>query len=99
MKTNLRFISPLILTAIVASTPLIGCKRILIDGVDRATELAFAEASDGGGDVRVGHLPEDFPVNAPVDPKASIWTACRMDAGEGQKGWMAAFHTDESPEQ
>jgi len=83
----------------IAAIPLLGCRRILTDGVDRATELAFAEASDGGGDVRIGHLPADFPVSVPVDPKAAVWTACRMDLSDGDKGWMAAFHTDESPEQ
>jgi hypothetical protein len=99
MKTNLRFISPLLLIVAAASIPLLGCRRIATDALDHAVEVAFAEASDGGGEVRVGHLPDDFPKNAPIDPKATVWTAASITTDNGGKGWMAAFQTDESPEQ
>ncbi|MEO8878386.1 MAG: hypothetical protein ABI461_22540 [Polyangiaceae bacterium] len=97
MKSNLRFVSPLLGIIAVCSLPLMGCKRLAIDVLDHATEAAFKEASDGGGDVRIGRLPDDFPQDAPLDPKATVYTAASFNGSDG--GWMAAFSTDESPEQ
>jgi hypothetical protein len=99
MKTNRRWASSLLLVAVVSSIPLLGCRRIATDALDRGVELAFSEAGDGGGDVRIGHLPDDFPKNAPIDPKATILTAASIPDQNGGKGWMAAFQTDETPEQ
>jgi hypothetical protein len=99
MKTSSRPAAALLLIAVIGSLPLVGCRRIATDALDRGVELAFSEASDGGGDVRIGHLPNDFPKNAPIDPKATILTAASIPTDNGGKGWMAAFDTDETPEQ
>ena len=99
MKTNLRFISPLLLVIAASSIPLLGCRRIASDAVDRATEFAFAQGNDGKMDVRVGHLTDDFPPSVPIDPRADLVASARIETDAGEKGWMAGFQTDESPEQ
>lgn len=99
MKTKSRFISPVLLVVALAWIPTLGCKRIATDALDRATEVAFAQASDGKMETRVGHLPDDFPPTAPLDSKADVVASCRIEADAGEKGWMAAFQTDETPAQ
>jgi hypothetical protein len=46
MKTNLRFVSPLLWVVVTASIPLVGCKRFATDALDHPAEAAFSGASD-----------------------------------------------------